>query len=164
MVQIKLTFKDGGAYDFHSTFERIKEQVSHAAEIARESGRPVTNNTGPIDVDLEQLPAYEEVGSAPPQPDPVPAQADPTQVQRPIPIAPNGKYMLFLDRRLIPITSLPMKAERADLWNLQAQQDRHLSHPKEQRHPHQQRMPLTLLPMSLHPDTKKCSRDPLQII
>ena len=51
---MKLTFKEGGAFDFHQVFEQIKERVHHAQSVARDSGRP-------LDVDLEQLPAYEPV-------------------------------------------------------------------------------------------------------
>lgn len=78
-MQLKLTFKDGGAFDFSSTYERIKETLSQALDVARESGRPVGN--GAVDVDLEQLPAYEEAAGG---------RAAPVQVQRPTPIAPNG--------------------------------------------------------------------------
>ena len=91
---MKLTFREGGAFDFQSTFERIKEQVAHAAEIARESGRSTGDANGPIDVDLEQLPAYEEVGDAGrgqiQQPAPRPVQASAAHIQRPTPISPNG--------------------------------------------------------------------------
>ena len=79
LVQLKLTFKDGGAFDFSSTYERIKETLNQALDVARESGRPVGN--GALDVDLEQLPAYEEAAGAKPPP---------VQLQRPTPIAPNG--------------------------------------------------------------------------
>jgi hypothetical protein len=34
-----MTFKEGGAFDFHSTYERIKERLQQAVEIAHESGR-----------------------------------------------------------------------------------------------------------------------------
>jgi hypothetical protein len=48
-------------------------------DVARESGRPVDGSG--LDVDLEQLPAYEEAtagaGQAP-------------RIQRPVPISPNG--------------------------------------------------------------------------
>lgn len=50
-------------------------------DVAQESGRPVN---GGVDVDLEQLPAYEEAargGGAP---------VGQPQIQRPTPIAPNG--------------------------------------------------------------------------
>ena len=70
-VEIKMTFKDGGAFDFHAQFERVKETLSQAIEEARESGRMTRQSQG-LDlsaVHLEQLPAYEEIGgymSAPP--------------------------------------------------------------------------------------------------
>jgi hypothetical protein len=52
-----LTFKEGGAFDFHTIFEQIKERVHQAYTVARESGERPTAAT--LDVDLEQLPAYE---------------------------------------------------------------------------------------------------------
>ena len=78
-MQIKLTFKEGGAFDFSSTYERMKETLNQALEVARESGRAVGN--GGVDVDLEQLPAYEEASGG---------GGGQTQIQRPVPIAPNG--------------------------------------------------------------------------
>jgi len=53
-VELRFTFREGGAFDFHSTFEQIKERLHHAYTMARESGRQNV-----VDVDLEQLPAYE---------------------------------------------------------------------------------------------------------
>jgi len=50
--------------------------------VARESGRPV--NGGGIDVDLEQLPAYEEATAGGGE-----RQAAP-RIQRPVPISPGG--------------------------------------------------------------------------
>ena len=82
-VEIKMTFKDGGAFDFHSSFERIKETLSQALESARESGRVPGQGQG-VDlsgVHLDQLPAYEDIGST--------AIAHPTTViQQPVPIMP----------------------------------------------------------------------------
>ncbi|EEP80431.1 conserved hypothetical protein [Uncinocarpus reesii 1704] len=72
-VQLKMTFKDGGAFDFHSAFERIKERLQQVVEQARETGlisgdsRPQRagnyNGVDFADVHLEELPAY-----APPKP------------------------------------------------------------------------------------------------
>ena len=59
-VELKLVFKDGGAFDFHSTYERVREQVVHAVDVARESGRDVRDVIG--DVVGEELPAYEGPG------------------------------------------------------------------------------------------------------
>ncbi|KAI4101622.1 MAG: hypothetical protein L6R37_004855 [Teloschistes peruensis] len=68
-VKLSMTFKDGGAFDFATIYERIKETVSQAVEMARESGR----QQGPdlSDINLEQLPAYEEVGNTVPAPPPL---------------------------------------------------------------------------------------------
>ena len=52
-------------------------------DTARASGRPVNGSGGGLDVDLEQLPAYEELGGG--------ARA-PVQIQRPTPVAPNGAH------------------------------------------------------------------------
>ncbi len=58
-----MTFKEGGAFDFAATYERIKETLSHAMEIARESGRPQAADLS--EMNLEQLPAYEEATRGP---------------------------------------------------------------------------------------------------
>ncbi|KAK2762056.1 hypothetical protein FQN54_001063 [Arachnomyces sp. PD_36] len=68
VVQLKLTFKDGGAFDFHSNFERIKERLQQAVEQAREYGdssQTRNSRTRALDdinlssVHLDELPAYE---------------------------------------------------------------------------------------------------------
>ncbi|KAM0806192.1 hypothetical protein BDR22DRAFT_883919 [Usnea florida] len=79
LLALKLTFKEGGAFDFSTTYERMKETLAQAVDTARASGRPV-NGAG-VDADLEQLPAYEELGGA--------ARA-PVPIQRPTPVGPNG--------------------------------------------------------------------------
>ena len=78
-LPLKLTFKEGGAFDFSTTFERIKETLAQAMDMARESGRLVDG----ADVDLEQLPAYEELGGG---------ARPPVPIQRPTPVAPNGVH------------------------------------------------------------------------
>ena len=66
VVELKLTFKEGGAFDFHTQFERVKERLQHALEMERMRGDagpapdPNLNN-----VNLEDLPAYEEESSGP---------------------------------------------------------------------------------------------------
>ncbi|KAF2234011.1 hypothetical protein EV356DRAFT_486036 [Viridothelium virens] len=73
-LELKLTFKDGGAFDFHTGYERIKERLQQAVELARESGVAVGDGTersagrggGALEgvdmgaVHLDQLPRYEE--------------------------------------------------------------------------------------------------------
>ncbi|KAL8949257.1 MAG: hypothetical protein Q9222_004613 [Ikaeria aurantiellina] len=81
-VKLSMTFKDGGAFDFATIYERIKETMSQAIEVARESGRQ-TQGSDLSDVNLEQLPAYEEVGTT------VSVSAPPP-IQQPIPISPTA--------------------------------------------------------------------------
>lgn len=52
-----MTFKEGGAFDFHNQFERIKERLQQAVEISRESGRGA-GDINMAGVHLEELPAY----------------------------------------------------------------------------------------------------------
>ena len=65
IVELRLTFKEGGAFDFHTTFEQIKERVHQAYSVARESGQQGTNSIDLASVHLEQLPAYEAAPEAP---------------------------------------------------------------------------------------------------
>lgn len=81
-LELKMTFKDGGAFDFHSTFERIKERLQQAVEVARESGHLTGDGAetggghgagalGAVDmnaVHLDELPAYEDAASTRPVP------------------------------------------------------------------------------------------------
>ena len=55
-IQLKLTFKEGGAFDYHTNFERIKERHQQAVEVSRESSLRTVDLSS---VHLEQLPAYE---------------------------------------------------------------------------------------------------------
>lgn len=55
-VQLKLTFKEGGAFDFHTDFERIKERLQQALDVSRENSLRTVDMSA---VDLEQLPAYD---------------------------------------------------------------------------------------------------------
>ena len=59
-VEIKMTFKEGGAFDFHSTFERVRDSLLQAVENAQASGQELD----PADVHLDELPAYNEVSGA----------------------------------------------------------------------------------------------------
>lgn len=79
-VKLKMTFKEGGAFDFSSKYEQIKETLAQAAEMARDSGRAVDLSG----LDLEQLPAYEEVGGIAST-----VPAPPIQIQQPVPISPT---------------------------------------------------------------------------
>lgn len=52
-----MIFREGGAFDFHTVFEQIKEKIQQAYSVAQELG--TTRNLNLADVDLENLPAYE---------------------------------------------------------------------------------------------------------
>lgn len=64
LVEVKVTFNEGGAFDFHSNFERIKDRLQQAVEHARDSGAAsVQAQTGRgvnfTYVHLDELPAYD---------------------------------------------------------------------------------------------------------
>lgn len=71
-----MTFKEGGAFDLANMYERVKETLSQAVEVARESGR--SQRADLSDVTLEQLPAYEETEST--------SQGPTVPIQQPTPI------------------------------------------------------------------------------
>ncbi|EPS33510.1 hypothetical protein PDE_08472 [Penicillium oxalicum 114-2] len=57
-VQIKVTFKEGGAFDFHTNFERIRERLEQAVENIGDGVRGMQA----VDlsaVHLDELPAYD---------------------------------------------------------------------------------------------------------
>jgi len=63
-VELKMIFREGGAYDYHTVFEQIKERLNHALSLASEQGQTISGarGVGGVDysnIDLEQLPAYE---------------------------------------------------------------------------------------------------------
>ncbi|KAK3063554.1 hypothetical protein LTR53_018863, partial [Teratosphaeriaceae sp. CCFEE 6253] len=70
VVEIKLTFKEGGAFDFHTQFERVKERLQQAVEVQRMDGGggsadPARAALNVGTVDLEDLPAYQEESDGP---------------------------------------------------------------------------------------------------
>lgn len=62
-VQIKVTFKEGGAFDFHTNFERIKERLEQAVENQSDGARGL-RSVDMSAVHLEDLPAYEGPGNS----------------------------------------------------------------------------------------------------
>ncbi|KAB8074090.1 WW-domain ligand protein-domain-containing protein [Aspergillus leporis] len=79
-VQLKVTFKEGGAFDYHNHFERIKERLQQAVELSQESSRGVRN----VDIStihLDELPAYsgpqhDSAGTVPSNQQPLPNPQD----------------------------------------------------------------------------------------
>lgn len=67
-LDLVMEFREGGAFDFASTFERLKERLKQAVDVARDSGGGVDDSSRGVggvnmnNVHLEDLPAYEESG------------------------------------------------------------------------------------------------------
>jgi hypothetical protein len=79
-----MIFREGGAFDYHTIFEQIKERLHHAISIARDEGRNigsvgVLRGADLAGVHLEQLPAYE--------PPPRTSSAEPTEARNAV--SPN---------------------------------------------------------------------------
>jgi hypothetical protein len=88
-LELVMEFKEGGAFDFSTTFERLKERLKQAIDVARESGLATGDGSEVGDgrgagalagvnldtVHLDDLPAYEE---APQHPVAQPSQAFPS--------------------------------------------------------------------------------------
>jgi len=78
-LDLVMEFKEGGAFDFASIFERLKERLRQAVEVARESGGDVEDGSRGVggvnmnNVHLEDLPAYEESRQHARVPDPLPS-------------------------------------------------------------------------------------------
>ncbi|KAL8782360.1 MAG: hypothetical protein Q9213_005438 [Squamulea squamosa] len=83
-IKLSMTFKDGGAFDFATTYEQLKETITQAVEVARESGRQQSASDF-SDINLEQLPAYEDIGNT----TAVSAAPNPP-IQQPTPITPTA--------------------------------------------------------------------------
>lgn len=55
VAELKLTFRDGGVFDFHTIYEQIKEVLYQAYSVAQESSQ---QNIDLSNLDLEPLPVY----------------------------------------------------------------------------------------------------------
>ncbi|KAL9042492.1 MAG: hypothetical protein Q9180_000565 [Flavoplaca navasiana] len=83
-IKLSMTFKEGGAFDFATTYERLKETITQAVDIARESGRQ-QGAPDLSDINLEQLPAYEDIGNTTAL-----SSAPHPPIQQPTPITPTA--------------------------------------------------------------------------
>lgn len=82
-----MEFKEGGAFDFATTFERLRDRLRQAVDVARENGMTTGDGVDSGDgrgagalsgvnlnsVHLEDLPAYEESRQHQRLPDPLPS-------------------------------------------------------------------------------------------
>jgi len=107
VVELKLTFKDGGAFDFHTHFERVKERLQQAVEVSRIDGDGAGGSAGAMNgvdvsnVNSEDLPVYSEQSDGPllspvaasvPQQQPVQQPVDTTPGARPQPRATDNAF------------------------------------------------------------------------
>ena len=71
VVEIRFTFKEGGAFDFHTAYERVRERLNQALEVQRSDGGGAGGDragAGGVDagnVNLDDLPAYQEENDGP---------------------------------------------------------------------------------------------------
>jgi len=71
VLELKLTFKDGGAFDYHNKYEQVRERLQQAVEVSRinddgsASSRAAVNGVDVSNVNLEDLPAYSEESDGP---------------------------------------------------------------------------------------------------
>jgi len=71
VVELKLTFKDGGAFDFQSSYERVRERLQQAVtnastdQRASESAQTAISGVNLSSVNLDELPAYQEESDRP---------------------------------------------------------------------------------------------------
>jgi hypothetical protein len=103
-LELKFAFKDGGAYDFHSGYERVKERLQQQVDVARQSGHLQGDGSeagrgrggdtlAAVDVanvHLDDLPAYEETGASIPIPQPQAEPPPPAPVSRQAPTSPES--------------------------------------------------------------------------
>ena len=109
-VEIKMVFKDGGAFDYHSNYERVKETLTNAIETARESGQisGPSQNVDLSSLNLDQLPAYEEIS----------APATSTPIVQPTPIAPGRVQTQAQQQAQTGPASRPLPTETSNQTSL----------------------------------------------
>ncbi len=134
-IELKLTFKEGGAPDFHSTLERIKERLQQVVSTARENNLTSSRQDGFTDganlenVHLDELPSYQESGRDPVAPDDSdwrvveadsPVAMSPQLVSEPRGVGPPAQD-------LQPPSDAPPGYEETQQHSIQAELDRRLS-------------------------------------
>ncbi|KAM0702036.1 hypothetical protein Q7P35_010946 [Cladosporium inversicolor] len=128
VVELKLTFKDGGAFDFHTHFERIKERLQQAVEVSRIHGDGAGGSAGAMhgvdvsNVNAEDLPVYSEESDGPLL-SPVAASLPRQQpVQLPVDTSPDARPQpRATDNAFSPPDEPPPGYEEAQMATLQDQ-------------------------------------------
>lgn len=109
-IELRLTFREGGAFDFHNTYEQVKERLYQAYMVARESGQTGESNMDFANVHLEQLPAYEasstvENGEGEPEAPPYEPRREPgnqddePRILSPVPIRPTRDTTIGVEEK-----------------------------------------------------------------
>jgi WW domain-binding protein 2 len=133
-IELKLTFKEGGAPDFHSNLERIKERLQQVVSTARESNLTGSRQDGLGGVNLEnvhldQLPSYQESGRdriAPEDTEATSATVDSPVAISPI-ISPVPRRGASPSRDAQGPSDAPPGYEETQQQSIQAELDRRLS-------------------------------------
>jgi hypothetical protein len=128
VVDLKLTFKDGGAFDFHTHFERVKERLQQAVEVSRIHGDGAGGSAGAMhgvdvsNVNAEDLPVYSEESDGP-LISPIAASMPRHQpVQLPVDTAPGARPQpRATDNTFSPPDEPPPGYEEAQMATLQDQ-------------------------------------------
>ncbi|KAK4545912.1 hypothetical protein LTR36_002476 [Oleoguttula mirabilis] len=139
VVEIKLTFKEGGAFDFHTQFERVKERLQQAVEVSRIHGdgsgssRAAMNGVEVGNVNLEDLPAYQEQSDGPlispigPPPTAIaaaaPVQHTPVQRDSGVAVDDDRPQPKPTDNAFSPPSEAPPAYEEAQMQTLQDELD-----------------------------------------
>ncbi|KAF2162969.1 hypothetical protein M409DRAFT_68903 [Zasmidium cellare ATCC 36951] len=153
VVELKLTFKEGGAYDFHTTYEKLRERLQQVVDVSRMNGNGSGSSAGAMNgvdvsnVNLEDLPAYSEESDGPLIP-PTAAAAAIAQAQaqqQRSPIVPqqtrdsgvrvdeddNRPQPKPTDNALSPPDEPPPGYEETQMAGLQDELDRSLQHEQQ---------------------------------
>ena len=134
-IELKLTFKEGGAPDFHSNLERIKERLQQVVSTARENNLTGSRQDGFMgganleNVHLDQLPSYQESGRDPVAPesaDRAGAPVDPPIATSPH-IASGRRSQGRPAQNVQPQSDAPPGYEETQQQSIQAELDRRLS-------------------------------------
>jgi len=131
-VEIKLTFKEGGAFDFHTNFERLKERFRQAMEAAGVNNVTASSfNQGPtagVNMDavhLDELPTYQDSSLDALAPQPAPAQPPSRPAMQPEDPAPSfeevvdGRAPVYRQSHHPPPTDAPPGYEEAQQQSLE---------------------------------------------
>jgi WW domain-binding protein 2 len=128
-IEVKLTFKEGGAPDFHSNFERIKERLQQVVSDARESNLTgssqgnVFSDANLDNVHLDELPSYQDSGHDRVAPVGTQTEAVSPVIVSPTPIRPSRPAQTTPQ----PPNDAPPGYEETQQQSVQAELERRLS-------------------------------------